>query len=74
MRESMFSKILKQIAVSNGITVEEVREQMHIAMLSALKNPDPMVQEMWRSIPKEGEQLTLEEFMDYLIGKNLLHA
>ena len=74
VRETVFNKILEQIAVANGATAEEVRENMRIAMVSALTNPNPTVQKMWNSIPRKGEQPTLEEFMDYLISKNLFQT
>lgn len=72
MQKSAFEKIIEQIAEASQTTPGEVREKMQSAMASALKNPDPMVQAMWDSIPKEGSLPTLDEFMDHLIGKNLL--
>ena len=72
MQESAFKKILEQIASSSQITPSRLREQMESAMEAALENPDPAVQAMWNSIPKQGRKPTLEEFMDYLIEKKLL--
>ena len=72
MQESAFKKILEQIASSSQITPSLLREQMESAMEAALENPDPAVQAMWNSIPKQGRKPTLEEFMDYLIEKKLL--
>ena len=45
---------------------------MQLAMEASIANHAPSVQAMWDSIPKKGPKPTLEEFMDYLIEKNLL--
>lgn len=72
MHNTAFERILQQIACANQVTSAEIREQMQLAMDAAMANPDPAVQAMWNSIPKRGARPTLDEFMDYLIGKNLL--
>lgn len=72
MHDSAFEKIIRQIASANRVSSMEVREKMQLAMEAAMTNPDPAVQAMWDSIPKKGSKPTLDEFMDYLIGKNLL--
>ena len=72
MEKSGFEQILQQIASTRNTTPEEVRQQLESAMETALKNPDPLVQKMWQSIPKKGSTPTLDEFMEYLIEKNAL--
>ena len=72
MQKTPFDLILDQIASANRITSMEVRERLRMAMASALKDPNPAVQAMWNSVPKKGDTPTLEEFMDYLIQKNML--
>lgn len=72
MHDSAFNRILTQIANASHISSMELREKMQLAMESAMANPDPAVQAMWNSIPKKGDKPTLEEFMDYLIARNLL--
>ena len=72
MQNSAFEKILQQIADARQVPSAQVREMMQVAMEAAMANPDPAVQAMWDSIPKKGLKPTLEEFMDYLIEKNLL--
>ena len=72
MQKTPFDLILDQIASADRITSMEVRERLRIAMASALKDPNPAVQAMWNSVPKKGDTPTLEEFMDYLIQKNML--
>lgn len=70
--QTPLEKIIYQIAAANRTSSLEVREKMELALDDAIKNPDPAVQAMWASVPKQGSQPTLEEFMDYLIEKNLL--
>ena len=72
MHKTPFEKILDQIAVSRQISPALLRKQMQHAMESALCDPDPAVQAMWNSIPRQGQTPTLEEFMDYLVKKNML--
>ena len=72
MEQTGFEQILQQIAAVNGTSPDKVRQQMEAAMASALCNPDPAVQQMWRSIPCKGDTPTLDKFMDYLIDQNTL--
>ena len=72
MQKTGFDRILEQIAQANQASPGQVRAQLQLAMESAMADPDPIVQAMWTSIPRKGETLTLEEFMDYLIHRNLL--
>ena len=72
MHDTPFDKILVQIASASQATTWEIREKMQLAMDTAMADPDPAVQAMWKSIPKKGEKPTLDEFMEYLIEKNLL--
>ena len=72
MQKTPFDLILDQIARASRITPMEVRENLRLAMISALKDPTPAVQAMWDSVPKKGDTPTLEEFMEYLIQKNMV--
>ena len=72
MQETSFEQILSQIARSSPLTPEEIRAKMQQAMEAALADPSPAVQAMWRSVPKTGRTPTLDEFMEYLIEKNML--
>ena len=74
MHRTQFDEILNQIANANRISPTEVRENLRAAMTAALADPNPVVQAMWQSVPRKGSKPTLEEFMDYLIGKNLLQS
>ena len=72
MQDSTFEKIIQQIAKAGPLTSQELRSRMELALAEALRNPDPAVQAMWASVPKQGQQPTLEEFMEHLIRQNLL--
>ena len=72
MQDSAFERILEQISHSSQRSPDQLRSQMQLAMDAAMENPDPAVRAMWDSIPRQGEKPTLEEFMDYLVEKNLL--
>jgi len=68
MMKEEFEAVLESIGKQNGIPKEQVRAEMQLAMEEGMKNPDPMVQEQWRKIPRKGSQPTLEEFVEYLLG------
>ena len=72
MQDSASEKILRQISSDKQISSRQLREQMQQALEEALKNPDPVVQAMWDSIPCRGAVPTLEEFMDYLVEKKVV--
>lgn len=72
MQDSAFEKMLQQIAWDKQVSSRELRLQMQQAMEEAFRNPDPAVRAMWDSVPRQGTAPTLEEFMDYLIEKNLV--
>lgn len=59
--------ILEKVAAANHTTPEEVRREMQSAMEAGLCNPDPLVQAQWNAIPRKGQTLTLEEFIDYMV-------
>lgn len=72
MHKTGFEKILDQLAQANHTTPNSVRKQLKLAMDAALNDADPQIQAMWKSIPKKGSTVTLEEFMEYLIEKKQL--
>lgn len=59
-------KAIRHIALQQGITVEEVRKQMKLAMLAGLCSQDADVQARWKKIPCKGEVPTPEELITYL--------
>ena len=59
-------RAIRTLAMKEGKTVEYIRSQMKLAMISGLCNPDPQVQANWKKIPCKGEALTPEELTTYL--------
>ena len=57
---------LREVARKNHITVEEVRNEIRLAMIAAMCNPDPAIQRVWREIPCAGAALTPEDFITYI--------
>ena len=59
-------RAIRTLAMKEGKTVEHIRSQMKLAMISGLCNPDPQVQANWKKIPCKGEAPTPEELTTYL--------
>ena len=59
-------KAIRSIAMREGVTTEEVRKQMKLAMLAGLCSQDPVVQARWKIIPCKGEVPTPEELITYI--------
>ncbi len=59
-------KALRFIAIKEGVSVEELRKQIKLAMLAGLCNQDPVIQARWRKVPCKGEVPTPEELITYL--------
>lgn len=63
--------VLEIVAEKEGVSVEEVRREIQLAIDDAMKNPDPKIQEQWRRIPKKGKKPTPEEVIEF-IGKTAI--
>ena len=57
---------LKKIAASEGITPEEVRQEIALAISYALKSDEPNAQNFWKNIPCENNVPTVDEVVEYL--------
>lgn len=66
MKKTNFETILEQIARSEHTSKAHVRKEMQKAMDLAMASNDPLVQARWARIPKSGDKLTLEEFVEYM--------
>lgn len=69
MQKKKLDAILKRIAISHGVTVQEVRKEIQEAMEAGQRSEDSKVREIWDKIPQKGQELTLEEFLDFLIQR-----
>lgn len=59
-------KIIKKIAKQHHTTPEQVRREMEAAMEEPKRSHDPAVQARWNAIPHKGEDVTLEELINYI--------
>ena len=68
MSKTDINKVLSQLAKAHNTTVSNVRKEIKDAMRIARSNPDPAIQARWNSIPHKGPELTVEEFIMYMIN------
>ena len=54
---------IKRVARQNGVSEEEVRRDMLVAMNAARSNNDPAVKARWETFHYNGSEPTLEEFL-----------
>lgn len=64
--EKDVQEILKEIAEKQGMTMEETRNELAIALFEGRDNPDPQLQAFWRSIPHKGEEITPEDVLAHI--------
>ena len=62
------ARSLKKIAKKYGVSEEEVRNDISLAVSAAKENPDPLIQAFWDSIPSEGDKPTPEEVVAHIAG------
>lgn len=66
-KKEKISEHLQAIAEQEGISENEVRDEIAYAVSLALKSQDPKVQNFWKKIPCEGESPTVEEIIDFIV-------
>lgn len=66
MTKQEMDRLLMQLAEMEHTTPEEVRREMQMGLDEALNNPDPVIRARWETIPRRGERVTLEEFIEYM--------
>lgn len=69
MNKLYITKILRQVALANGVSVSEVRKELQIAIEAAMSNPDPTVQAEWKAMSHDGRVPSPEEVLIYLTEK-----
>lgn len=68
-KKEKISEHLRTIAQQEGITENEVRNEIAYAVSLALKSKDPKIQNFWKMIPCEGESPTIEEIIDFIVTR-----
>ena len=69
MSKSRGAQAIEDLAAQNGVSVEEIRREIEIAIDAAIANPDPEAQKQWEQILKDGRKPTPEEFIEYMADK-----
>lgn len=65
MKRSRGAKAITKLAAEKGISVEEVRREIQIAINMGMANQDPNVQAYWKKILKKGVKPTPEDIIEY---------
>jgi hypothetical protein len=68
-------KSLEDVARKNGVSVDEVKSEIELAIAIARENSDPKVQAFWNSVPSKGKVPTPEEVIAYIaeMGHGITH-
>ena len=66
--------IIKQIAKTHHTTPTQVRRQMEAAIEEAKRSKDPAVQARWAAIPHKGDEVTLEDLINYIASFSRLSS
>ncbi len=67
MKKSELDKIIEEIARAHNSTANQVRKEMQLAMDAGQASEDPIIRQRWDAIPRKGNTLSLEEFVEYLV-------
>lgn len=66
---SKTKKIIKQIAMQNGVTPEYVEEEMRKAMRAGMASTDPHAQELWKQIAPDGKEPSIDRFLEFVSSR-----
>lgn len=66
MEKSKVIRAFEKIARKEGISVDEVRQEIQKAIDDAMQSDDPAVQAYWRKIKFKGKKPTPEEVVLYI--------
>lgn len=67
--ESEVTEALKRIAMRYNKSVEEIREDMRVAIDEAMSNPKPEVVQVWQKYKKNGYKPSPEEYIMMLLSE-----
>ena len=65
--KEMIPQYLQAIAKKEGLSENDVRNEIALAVSLALKSNDTKIQNFWKDIPCDGESPTIEEMVDYIV-------
>lgn len=61
--------LIERLARKQGITVEEMREQIAMRIKEGLNASDPKRRAQWEKIPRAGDIPTPEEYLEYILER-----
>lgn len=62
-------KILKAVADKNGVTAEQVENEIKKAIRQAMASDDPQAQALWKQIAPDGSEPDLDAFLEFVTNK-----
>lgn len=62
-------KVFEAVADKNGTSPESVRQEIALAIQTAMDDASPHAQQFWQNFPKHEEPLTPEELVIYLTAR-----
>ena len=68
-KKETISEYLKAIADKEGLSEDDVRNEIALAVSLALKSNDPQIQTFWKDVPCDGDAPTIEEIIDYIAAQ-----
>jgi len=66
MKRSKGAKAIVELATQKGISVEEIRREIQLAIDLGMANQDPNVQACWKKMIKNGVKPTPEDVIEYI--------
>jgi hypothetical protein len=69
MQNDDVTVFLQKLAEREGLTENEIRNEIALAVSYALKSNDPGMQNFWNELPFFNENSSVDEIIDYLIIK-----
>ena len=58
---SISKNIIKEVAKAHGISEQEVRNEMRVAIRAAMNSTDPTAQAFWKHIAPDGKETPVEK-------------
>jgi hypothetical protein len=69
MQNNDVTVFLQKLAEREGLTENEIRNEIALAISYALKSSDPNLQNFWKNFPSLSKDATIDDIIDYLVIK-----
>ena len=69
MDRQKIAGVLERIAALNGVSVEEVRREIGLAIMEGMSNPNPHTKAQWAEMQSEGGMLSPEDVINFLVQR-----